>query len=277
VLAIGAPLCLLATPYGTSVISYYRATLLSSTLKHAVTEWQPVTSSTFIAVPLFLLLGVALWSFGRYPGRTTLWEKAAMLALGVGGIDAIRNTSFVALAALIVVAVSLDAAITQRLSGQIRMRPRVNRALAIGTISVLAVAATAAAARPGRAFESVRLERVSKIVSSAASADHSLRVLADQKSADWLLWRDPSLGGRVAFDVRFELLSAATLRRLQRLYLAAGTDWKSAAHGYGLIVLDAKDDPLSTRAFLAEPRRRVLYDDGTFVVILRGSKEVAAN
>ena len=33
-------------------------------------------------MPLFLLLAVALWSFGRYPGKTTLWEA---------GLDAARR------------------------------------------------------------------------------------------------------------------------------------------------------------------------------------------
>ena len=269
-LAVGGPLCLLLTPYGTSVLSYYRATLLSSTLKHAVTEWQPVTSSTFIAIPLFLLLALALWSFGRYPGKTTIWEKAAFIALGVGGIDAVRNTSFVALAGLIVVGVSLDGLIRGLQGGENRLRPRLNRAFAVGTLLVVAVAGIGTVARPARAFENARLQRVLAVVASATSANRSLDVLADQKSADWLLWRDPDLRGRVAFDVRFELLPAATLRQMQRLYLAAGPDWKRAARGYRLLVLDTKDDPLSTRAFLTESGHRVLYDDGRFVVILRG-------
>jgi hypothetical protein len=38
-------------------------------------------------------------------------------------------------------------------------------------------------------------------------------VLADQYSADALLWRDPQLAGRVAFDGRLELYPEAALRR----------------------------------------------------------------
>jgi hypothetical protein len=98
-----------------------------------------------------------------------------------------------------------------------------------------------------------------------------MRVFADQKSADWLLWRDPNLAGRVAFDVRFELLSSAVLRRLQRLYLAAGPDWKRAARGYRLLVLNEKDDPISSEEFLREAGRTVLYNDGTLVVIRRSA------
>ena len=79
------------------------------------------------------------------------------------------------------------------------------------------------------------------------------------------------MSGRVAFDVRFELLSAATIRELQSMYLAAGPDWNREARGFRLLVLNAKDDPLSTREFLAERGRRVLYDDGTTVVILRSA------
>lgn len=268
-LTIGGPLCLLITPYGTSIVAYYHATLLNSALKHAVTEWQPITSSVLMAAPFFLLLAIAVWSFGRYAGRTTLWERAAVIVLGVGAIDAIRNVSFFALAAWIVVSVSVDAALIARFSGQVRLRPRVNRALAYGTVLVLAAAAIGTVVRPARAFESARLGRVLAVVAPVVAANHSLHVLADQWTADWLLWKDPALRGRVAYDVRFELLSATTLGRLQRLYMASGPDWKQEARGYRLLVLDAGDNLPSTKEFLAEPGRTVLYDDGRYAVILR--------
>jgi hypothetical protein len=270
-LTLGGPLCLLLTPYGTSVISYYHATLFNATLKHAVTEWQPVTSSLPVAIPFFILAGAALWSFGRHIGRTTLWERAAMVALAVGGIDAIRNVSFFAFAALIVVSVSLDGLVGSR-GASARLRPRINGALALGALGVAFIAAIATAVKSAQGFEQTRLIRVLDVVKPAMSADPSLRVFADQRSADWLLWRAPNLAGRVAYDVRFELLSEQELRRLQLLTTAAGPSWKDEARGYRLLVLDAKDDPLTTKGFLAEPGRRVLYDDGTMVVILRAAR-----
>jgi hypothetical protein len=268
-LTIGAPICLFVTPYGSSIVSYYHATLFNGALKQAVTEWQPVTSVTLVAVPFFLLLGVGLWSFGRHPRQTTLWQRAALVLLGVAGIDALRNVSFFALAAVMIVGLSLDGAASARLGTSGRPRPRVNRAIAAAAIAIAIAAAVTTANRPAGGFESTQLQPVLRVVTSAATADRSVRVLADQTAADWLLWSDPNLRGRVAFDVRFELLSAPLLQQLERLYTASGPDWKEVALGYRLIVLDAKADPLATREFLAEPGRRILYDDGTYVVILR--------
>jgi hypothetical protein len=272
VLTAGGPLALLCTPYGLSIISYYHATLFNSTLKHAVTEWQPVTSSTFIAIPFFILTAGALWSFGRHARRTTVWERCALIALAVGGIDAVRNVSFFAFAALIIVGVSVDAAITARWSATVRLRPRVNQMLAAGATAVVAIAAAASIARPARHFEQTRLRQVAGVVTRAA-ADPAIRVFADQKVADWLLWSIPALRGRVAYDVRFELLSSSTLRKLERLFLAAGPNWKREARGYRLLVLDRNDDPLSTKAFEGESGSRILHDDGRYVVILRTSAE----
>jgi hypothetical protein len=269
-LIVGGPLCLLLTPYGTSIVSYYHATLFNGALKGAVTEWQPVTSVVVIAVPLFGLLGVALWSFGRHRHKTTLWEQAALVALAVAAIDAVRNVPFFVLAAVIIVGLSLDGAVAARFAAPSRVWPRVNRKLAVWTLAVLlALGAAVTVARPAAGFESARLQRVLAVVQAATGANHSLRVMADQEAADWLLWRDPSLRGRVAFDVRFELLSATTFKQLQRLGLAAGLGWKQAARGYRLLVLDVAQQRLSIGAFLAEPGRRILYDDGQFVVILR--------
>ena len=46
--------------------------------------------------------GAALWAFGRYPGRTTLWERLALIALAVASIQVMRNALFFALLALLV-------------------------------------------------------------------------------------------------------------------------------------------------------------------------------
>jgi hypothetical protein len=145
----------------------------------------------------------------------------------------------------------------------------------MGAVLVVSVAGVATATRPSRIFENPRLQRVLTVVRATAAADATLRVLADQRAADWLLWGDPNLRGRVAFDVRFELFSQTMLNRLQNLYTATGPDWKQEARGFRLLVLDAKADPLSTRAFLTEPGRRLLYDDGRYVVILRSAASAA--
>ena len=60
-----SPLTLLATPYGTAIIHYYRATLANPQFSRIVTEWKPVTSVPVLAVPLFALIVGTLYTFVR--------------------------------------------------------------------------------------------------------------------------------------------------------------------------------------------------------------------
>ncbi len=59
-LIAGAAAAILLTPYGLSMIGYYRSTMVSSTLRHAVTEWQPVTSAPLTAAALVVVAGLAV-------------------------------------------------------------------------------------------------------------------------------------------------------------------------------------------------------------------------
>ncbi len=99
--------------------------------------------------------------------------------------------------------------------------------------------------------------------------------MPDERFTDWLLWRDPALAGRVAYDVRFELLSPARLFALTSLFSHRGPDWKQAAHGFRLMVLSRRYDPLSFAAFRAEPGARILYNDGQRMVLLRSAAQAA--
>ena len=63
-------------------------------------------------------------------------------------------------------------------------------------------------------ISSARLERELAVttagaaIARAAAADPSLKVVSQEGYSDWLLWRYPALRGRIAFDIRFELLGA---------------------------------------------------------------------
>jgi hypothetical protein len=276
-LAVGAPCTLLMTPYGLETLSYYRATMMNSALRHAVTEWQPITSAWLEAVPFFLLAALAVWLFGRRPGVTTTWEKLALLALAAGSIDVIRNALLFGLAALVILPAALDSVIAVRTRREVPDRRKLNAALAWSAIAIVAVAATWTVIRPRSAFEQgSRLPRLAAAVRSATEANPSLRVLADVRFADWLLWADPQLQGRLANDARFELLSPASTVGLERVFFALGPDWKRAARGYRLLVLDRPVSPDAVRGFLAEPGHRVLFADGPVIVILRSARAAAA-
>jgi hypothetical protein len=269
-LIVAAPLCLLVTPYGTAVVSYYRATLLGGNLSRFVTEWQPVTTLPVVAVPFFVLAAIALWSLGRHAGRTTVFERCALVVLAAGAIIALRNVVWFSLATLIVLPVSIDLAVRSRKTAGARggARTPLNLALVSGAIVLLAIELGQATARTPSSLEPLYPNGALAQVRHAADAEASTRVYADERFADWLLWQLPQLRGRVAYDARFELLSTAQLQAIYDLGSHAGEDWSRAARGYRLLVLDSSADGL-VRAFLREPGTRRLFERDGAVVLER--------
>lgn len=273
-LILGPLAAILVTPYGLSMVGYYHATMVDSTLRHYVTEWEPITSAPVTAVALFLVAGLALWSFGRNPDKTTLWEKLALLVLIAGSISVVRNALFCGLFSLMIVPVSWAyGPLRAAAQAPDRRRVAVNGMLALATACLLVAAGLAALARPDSAIEAAgQRPGVLAAVERATRADPTIRVLADDHFSDWLLWRDPALSGRVANDVRFELLTAAQLSALQDVFAVVGTHWQRAARGYRLIVLLRSGDGDAAAAFEREPGSRVLYSGGPQLVILRSAR-----
>ncbi len=273
-LMLGAPVAILLTPYGLGIIGYYRSTMVGGSLRQAVMEWQPVTSQPLIAVAALGLAGLALWSFGRNPERTTAWERIALVVLAAGSVSVVRNVLFLGLFALMVVPVSLDLGGTRERSRGPQDHALVNGVLLGLALLVACAAAVATLARPASAIEySYQRPGVLTAVRNATTADPALKVMADTGFSDWLLWRDRSLDGRIADDARFELMGPTQLRELTNLFDVVGTNWKQLAHGYRLLVLDRRYEPQTVKGFLAEPGRRVLYNDGDRLVILRSAAE----
>jgi hypothetical protein len=272
-LVAGAPLCLFATPYGISILSYYKTMLGGNAVMHAVSEWQPVTAFAMVAIPFFAVAAITIWCFGRNPSRTTPFEFLVMLALAAGSIEVVRNALFFGLFALLVLPPALGLKDSRDADAVRRGRGVINAALCAVAAFALTIGVGTAFARPAATIEySYQRPGVLQAVERAMRADPSLRVLADVRFADWLLWRDPALAGRIAYDTRWELLTPAQMNSLQAVFGVSGTDWKQAAHGYRLLVLDEHYDP-SAALFRSEPGVRVLYNDGERLVILRSARE----
>jgi hypothetical protein len=276
-LIAGSAVAITATPYGLSIINYYRMTMVSSTLRHAVSEWQPVTSSPLTATALAIVAVLALVSFIRRPARTTLWEKLAFVILAAGAASVVRNALFLGLFTLMVLPVSLGWGRTVANRAKVTSRGVLISGLlaSVATLALLtASAATLARPAAGLEYGFVRPGVVNAVV-RATRTDPSFRVMADQKFTDWLLWRDPALAGHMAFDVRFELYTGAQLTSLEALFNRSGARWESAARGYRVLALNRSDDPRIFIHFKHEPGARVLYNDGQRVVILRSAAEAA--
>lgn len=272
VLTLLPPALLLATPYGGDITSYYRETLLNPAFTQLATEWQPVTAEPALAVPFFLLAALSLWVLVRHARAITPWEHIAMILLLVAGAVAVRNVAWAVLAAVPIAGVPLARSVP---SGPATTAPpRLNQILVLGVIAAMLAATIATVSRPAGSFDDGYPKRLLAVLSRAATADPASVVVTDLQYADWLLWREPRLRGRVAFDARLELLAARRIHDDATLMSGAIADGRRTPSDIRLFVLDRRspDTPHSIMARLLEllmtqPGHRVLYDDGRHVII----------
>jgi hypothetical protein len=207
------PLTLLVTPYGTSIVHYYRVTLLNPEFGKLVTEWKPVTSVPLLAVPLFVLIAGALYTLARTWRRTPVFELLVIVALAFGAVDAVRNITWFGLAVIMLLPSAIDKLKAGR-PAPLR-RARINRILAT-VIGVLALGITVLTlARPESWFTSTYPTSAIPTLEHLMAQDHQDKVFADIRFADWLIWQDPRVfSGHVAYDTSLELLTGAQLRSI---------------------------------------------------------------
>ncbi|HET8894073.1 MAG TPA: hypothetical protein VFM96_08265, partial [Gaiellaceae bacterium] len=153
-------------------------------------------------------------------------------------------------------------ALATRQPGTVRFTGRTAAVSAAAALATIAVALSWAAARPASAYEARLSPAVADAVRQHATVGH--RVLADDATADWLLWQVPSLRGSLAYDVRFELLMRAQIVRLLRWRLhAAG--WSAALRGYSVVV----DDPAHIARLVAAGGWRMVARSAHAAVAVR--------
>jgi hypothetical protein len=217
-----SPLTLLATPYGTAIIHYYRSTLANPEFGRLVTEWKPVMSVPVLAVPLFLLIAATLYTLLRgflrarrsaTAARTPLFDVVTLAALAIGAVTAVRNITWFGLAIMIL----MPAAITQLKSGvpaPLR-RARINRIFALTMTAIAILTAVFVLGRPDSWFTSTYPTNAVPTLKRLVAKDPGVKIYADVRYADWFLWQDPHLfSGRIAYDTSLELLTPAQLNAI---------------------------------------------------------------
>lgn len=264
---VGAPLCLLATPYGLSTASYYRETLANPAFKAVVTEWQPITHVTFLAVPFFLAAFAAVWLLGYGRSKTRLFDALALMAMIAGPILALRNITWFALAVLMLVPPLLSSTVPVRRT--VRRHPRLNLALAGAATCFCLVSLVTVAGRPAAWFETGYSARALRTVAAIVHRRPGVQVYAGERLPDWLLWREPSLVGRLAYDSRLELLSPSQLEELAELKSGSTERAAKLLAPYGLLVLETKNP--GTGALLEAARGRVILRSDGVIVATRAS------
>jgi len=257
---LAAPLLALASPYGTALLGYYRHMLGSPLLSRFVQEWGPTTpAKAWLFYPVAIL---AAWLLGRNGGALTLFERAALLATTLTGFIALRHVVWFELAALMFLPVLLDARRTKSASMQRLARP----VGALAMLSLLAIPFALGAAPASWYDRQLPTEATAQLERSTRGAGTT--VFASETLADWLLWQEPSLRGRIAYDVRFELLSVGQLDRLSAYHRRSGQDWAAPTLPFRVIVLDRRVDSPLIGAMRTRAGVRTTFSDRR-VVILR--------
>jgi hypothetical protein len=258
VLLVAPWLCVLASPYATSLPHYYRE-IFSSGFGSYVTEWAP-TTLTFVHAPVYLLALGGLWLLGRTGGLTSAFEKLAFVGLSALAFDAVRNAVWLALLSLVILPRLMDTLRTPAVEPR-----RTNRMLAIAMLSGVLVAIVAVAFKPDSWFTE---EQYPSAAANAAvrAAGSEGRVFANERYADWLVFEHPQLAGRIAYDSRFELLTSHQLRSVTELRNRVD-GWRSTLNGYAVLVLDRDDEAQPIKALLKGRAARVVLRRAPVVVL----------
>jgi hypothetical protein len=263
-LVFGSPLCLVASPYGLSLITYYRTMLVHPPVARFVTEWQaPAFKATTALFFLTALGAVAL--FGAHWRVLTSFERWALPLLLLLALTAIRDTTWFDLAAAVTLPRLIEAAWPSRVELTSKLR-RVN--LIIGSLALVTVLVVSVVAfsRPASWFDHGRSAADAAAVARAAGTDGI--VLADDAHADWLLWEQPRLAGRIAFDVRFELLDAHELRQIQLLRGGSHPVWSRCGATARVITFSGADDEAAAlREHVLAPGSHTFVRTSTFIAV----------
>jgi hypothetical protein len=250
-----------ASPYAMQLPAYYRSVLFNPAFAQYVAEWRPTTPS-LLTYPFYGLAFLTFFLLGRQPRALTLFERATLVVLAGLALHAMRGIAWFCLASLVLLPTLLDRILVER--------PEIGRrstrlALAAVAMAMLAAVAVAIATKPSSWFASRYPDSVAARVAAAAGPDG--KVFANERFADWLLLREPSLRGRVAYDVRLELLSDRQLVEAASVVGAQG-EWQRVLAPYDVVVLLdleklARDELLRTTTW------RQVYASAGVVVIRR--------
>ena len=178
------------------------------------------------------------------------------------GLDTLRNVIWLPYATVVLLPGALARWSPE--TARLRIRPLLLGLTVAGLVGVGALSARISTASLERPWP----EAQGAAIAHAAALDPSLRVVSEAGYGDWLLWRFPELRGRIAYDIRFELLGARGLDDVAHFQGASGPAWKRPFAGYRLALWDRDENPEVVAALRAERGARVLASgDGAYAIL----------
>ena len=225
-----SPITLLASPYALSLPGYYRMMLLNPPFGSEIQEWQRTKPSGLTAI-FFLLLVVALVLVATRRKRLALFDVLVLCLTLATALDAVRGIVWFALACA-----ALLPALATRHPWQVRFEGRAAEALVLAALGATLASAVWLGTRPATRYPAQFPHALLGDVRARTASGHEV-VFANAASADWLLWELPSLRGRVAYDVRFELMKSSQFKQIVH-WNGRDPGWPVIAAGYSLVVED---------------------------------------
>jgi hypothetical protein len=262
-LSSAALLAPFASPYGTDMFDYYRATATNGAFRDAVVEWAGTNLRGWFGPVFFLLAALVIVGIARPEIRLSLFDCLCLAFLILIGIDTLRNVVWLPYAAVILLPAGLARWSPESTSS--RLRPVLVLSVVAGAIGLVFLASRVTTPALDDPWPTAQ----AAAIAHAATADPSLRIVSDEAYSDWLLWRYPALRGRIAYDVRFELLGPKGITGVARFKEVAGLSWNRPFAAYRLALVDRAGSPQLVRALLAERGRRVLSRHEDVYAILR--------
>ena len=253
--------CTLASPYGTDLVRYYRLLFIDSPVSRYVTEWQAPSlhgyELAFFAIAAATVV-VAVWQ----RRRLAVYDLAVLAITLAGALRSIRAIVWFALALALLLPLVLDGLAKPVTAARVHRR-------AAGTLvgTCAAVAAFAAAVTLQHDDSWYERDWPGATVRQPLVARPGA-VWASGSYADWLLWKEPTLRGRLAWDSRFELLTEHELRRIV-LVNRMDPGWEKVVEPFALLLLDRRQQAKQARRLVAGGRARVVVTEGPAVVLQR--------
>lgn len=265
-LSAAAPL---ATPYGLTILDYYRSLLANSAVHRFILEWSPPQLGNPYSLAFFVVLGatsvVIGYSFARgYRPPIVLLVAAA--GLGILALTGVRYAVWFAIAAVVL---NADVLAHTRPVPPPFPAPFLRAGAAVLLVASLAAGAVLLTTSDDD-FERDLPRAAMGAVADYGASNPSAGVLADEL-ASALLWRHPSLAGQVGLDTRLEQYSEAALVEWFEFLNGVPPGWPSAADDYEVVIVSALERPDLVARLTALPEWSILHAEPNGAAFVRRS------
>jgi hypothetical protein len=260
--------CLLVTPYVTDVVHYYHATLANPAFAKYITEWQAPKFTTFWGATFFAAAFFAAFVIGRRPRDFNTFELGVLLITFVAALLAVRSAVWFVSAVLVLLPRAVEKLWPSRRRSRTRWVPfrAAVATLLLGTSLFFLF-------QPARGIGVYWPGAATDAVARAVQANPSLHVFSNEEYADWLLFREPGLRDRVAFDGRWEILRPGEMSAVVDFLFRQTPEWERVTRGYGMFVLDPKTNRRVVETYSSRRDMLTVYRDKRVVVFERRARK----